>query len=148
MPEEPAWFYKLDELVYQGYRQGMAVSLLALNYLQSVSSGNFSFATDREFWKPKAKSADAEVDLFCVSDGVLTIGEAKKESRLGKSGSEENLEIEKYKKLVAGLSARRLIFATLDENWKSGTINRVTAGFRDMSHIAIEFLTAQHLHLT
>ncbi len=34
MPEEPAWFYKLDELVYQGYRQGMAVSLLALDHLR------------------------------------------------------------------------------------------------------------------
>jgi hypothetical protein len=37
VPDEPAWFYKLDELVYQGYRQGMVVSLLALNYLQLES---------------------------------------------------------------------------------------------------------------
>ena len=33
MPDEPAWFYKLDELIYQGYRQGMAVPLLSLIHI-------------------------------------------------------------------------------------------------------------------
>jgi hypothetical protein len=147
-PEEPAWFYKLDELVYQGYLQGMAVPLLALNYLQSESSESFSFVTDREFWKPEATKPDAEVDLFCVSDGVLTIGEAKTESRLGGSTSEENAEIAKYKRVSLALSARRLIFATLDNDWKANTISRVTAAFSDTPSVAVEFLVAEHLNLS
>jgi len=148
-PDEPAWFYKLDELVYQGYRQGMAVSLLALNYLMTESSENFSFATDREFWKREASKADAEADLFCVSDGVLTIGEAKKENRLGASTSEENAEINKYRQLAAGLSARRLVLATFSESWNVTTTQRVLSAFNDMHQVTVRFLTAtQLLNLT
>lgn len=147
-PEEPAWFYKLDELVYQGYRQGMAVSLLALNYLRLESSENFSFATDHEFWKPGAAKPDAEVDLFCVSDGVLTIGEAKKEGRLGGSVSEENAEIAKYKRFAKSLAARRLIFATLEQEWKTSTVTRLTEAFQDTPYVSVNFLTAKHLQVS
>ena len=79
----PAWFYKLDELIYQGYRQGMAISLLALDYLKANSRESFTFATDREFWKPKAPKPEMEVDLFCAPDGVFTVGEAKTQDSLG-----------------------------------------------------------------
>jgi hypothetical protein len=146
MPDEPAWFYKLDELVYQGYRQGMAVSLLALNFLKLQSSENFSFVTDREFWKAGAAKADAEIDLSCVSDGVLTIGEAKTDNRLGQSVSEENAEIAKYKRIAAGLSARRLVLATYGGDWNQKTAERVVSAFRDMPQVAVQFLTGKHLH--
>lgn len=145
MPDEPAWFYKLDELVYQGYRQGMAVTLLALDYLRLRSSDNFSFSTDREFWKVGSSKADAEVDLFCVSDGVLMIGEAKKEGRLGDSTSEENAEIAKYKRIAAGLSARKLVLATFSDDWSANTRQRATAGFQDMPYVAVEFLARAQL---
>ena len=145
MPDEPAWFYKLDELVYQGYRQGMAVPLLALNYLMTESSENFSFATDREFWKRGASKADAEADLFCVSDGILTIGEAKTEGRLGASTSEENAEINKYRRLAAGLSARRLVLATFSESWNLNTTERVMSAFNDMPQVTVRFLAAEQL---
>ena len=145
MPDEPAWFYKLDELVYQGYRQGMAVPLLALDHLRSNTSENFSFTTDREFWKVNAAKPEAEVDFFCVTDGVLTIGEAKKENRLGKSPSEENAEISKYKRMAVGLAARRLVFATLAEAWNTTTVERVTSAFGDMRFVRVCFLTSQDL---
>jgi hypothetical protein len=148
VPDEPAWFYKLDELVYQGYRQGMVVSLLALNYLRLESSENFSFVTDREFWSPEATKADAEIDLFCVSDGVLTIGEAKKENRLGATMSAENAAVAKYKRMAAGLSARRLVLATFSESWSPITIERVASAFSDMPQVAVQFLNAAHLHLS
>ena len=145
MPEEPAWFYKLDELVYQGYRQGMAVSLLALDYLKKRSSENFSFTTDREFWKPNASKPVAEVDLFCVSDGVLIIGEAKEDNRLGKSVSDENGEIAKYKQLASGLGVRQLVLATSSNGWNTQTKERVIAALSDMPYVAIKFLAVQEL---
>ncbi len=144
-PDEPAWFYKLDELVYQGYRHGMATSLLALNYLMAESSENFSFATDREFWKPDSQKAEAEADFFCVSDGVLTIGEAKKENRLGPSTSEENAVVKKYKLLSEGLSVRRFVLATLSEGWHPATTERVLAAFREMPWVHVRFLAAHQL---
>ena len=44
MPEEPRWFYKLDELVYLGFSQGMMVSLLTLDYLRVGSESSFTFS--------------------------------------------------------------------------------------------------------
>jgi hypothetical protein len=143
MPEEPAWFYKLDELVYQGYRHGMAVSLLALDYMRVNSSETFSFATDREFWE-EGKSK-AEIDFFCVPDGVLTIGEAKKEGRLGSSVSEENAEISKYLRVARSLSARQVVFATMSEVWSDSTINRVVAAFGDTKWVRVRFLNRKQL---
>lgn len=145
MPDEPAWFYKLDELVYQGYRQGMAVTLLALDHLRSETSDNFSFTTDREFWKPAESKPDAEVDFSCVMDGVLTIGEAKREGCLGNSTSEENAEIAKYRRVAGRLAARRIVFATLADNWSVATVQRAMTGFNDMRHVQVRFLTAQQL---
>jgi hypothetical protein len=144
-PDEPAWFYKLDELVYQGYRQGMAVPLLALDHLRSNTSENFSFTTDREFWKSGAAKPEAEVDFFCVIDGVLTIGEAKKENRLGKSQSEENAEISKYKRMAAGLAVQRLVFATLADAWNTNTVERVSSAFKETRYVQVCFLSAREL---
>lgn len=144
-PHQPSWFFKLDELVYQGYRQNMAVPLLALDYLRSKGSENFSFCTDREFWEAGESRAAAEADFFCVSDGVLTIGEAKKEDRLGKSNSEENGAITKYKRLAAGLCARRFIIATFSKDWNANTRERVIAAFRDIPSVSVTFLTSAEL---
>jgi hypothetical protein len=143
--DEPAWFYKLDELIYQGYRQGMAVSLLALNYLRAQSQESFTFATDREFWRPEALKPDVEADFFCVPDGVLTVGEAKTENSLGRGTNEENIKISKYKRLVTGLSIRQLVFATMSSGWRGETVDAVRSAFGDLQHVRIVFLDASQL---
>ncbi|HET9365706.1 MAG TPA: hypothetical protein VFP71_11920, partial [Candidatus Angelobacter sp.] len=106
---------------------------------------NFSFTTDREFWMPKKSKAEVEADLFCVADGILTIGEAKKENKLGNSASEEAAKIRKYKQLVNGLVARQLIFATLSAAWHSGTVEAIKAAFADLKFVKLVFLDASHL---
>jgi hypothetical protein len=145
MPNEPAWFYKLDELVYQGLRQGTAASLLALDYLRSRTADNFSFVTDREFWKPDSLKPDGEIDFACVTDGVLNIGEAKTEDRLGNTLSEEQAEVFKYKRIASGLAARKVVFATLAQRWNANTVERAKAGFAAIRDVDIEFLTASEL---
>lgn len=83
--------------------------------------------------------------MFCVSDGVLTIGEAKKENRLGKSASEENAEIAKYKRIIAGLAVRHFVLATFSDTWNTHTTERVISAFNDMPHVSIRFLAAGEL---
>jgi hypothetical protein len=145
MPDEPAWFYKLDELVYQGYRQGMAVSLLALNYLKGTAQRSFTFTTEREFWKSGAGKPEIEVDFFCSPDGVLTVGEARTDNCLGDAVSEENAKITKYRHLVTGLSIAQLVFATLKDCWRRETIDAVTRAFADLRHVRVVFLDAARL---
>lgn len=143
--DEPAWFYKLDELIYQGYRQGNAVSLLALRYLKRRSKDSFTFSTDREFWKPGAPKPDIEVDFFCVPDGVFTVGEAKTENSLGDGTADEVAKIKKYKHLVRGLSIRQLVFATMSSSWRKETINAVASVFDGLPQVRIVFLDASEL---
>ena len=143
--DEPGWFYKLDELVYQGYRQNMDVSLLALNYLKTQSQDSFTFTTDREFWKPGAAKPDVEADLFCVPDGLLTVGEAKTANGLGDSANDEREKINKYKLIVSSLSARQLVFATLSDHWRPETVTAVQNGFRSLSSVRLTFLTRAQL---
>lgn len=145
MPDEPAWFYKLDELIYQGYRQGMAVSLLALYYLKSRTQDSFTFTTDREFWSPKASKAAVEADFFCAPDGVFTVGEAKSGSSLGDGRTDETARIKKYKRLVTGLSIRQLVFATMTSSWRDETVESVSEAFRDLRHVRLVFLDASQL---
>jgi hypothetical protein len=125
IPNEPSWFYKLDELLYQGYRHGMAVSLLALDFLRQGSRESFTFTTDREFWKQGSTEPDVETDLFCVSDGVFMVGEAKKEDSLGATASEEMTKLGKYKNLAERLRVREVVFATLCDKWRPTTVQRV-----------------------
>jgi hypothetical protein len=143
--DEPAWFYKLDELVYQGYRQDMAVSLLALNYLKARSQESFTFTTDREFWKPAAIMPDVEADFFCAPDGILTVGEAKTDNSLGRGNAEEHAKIKKYRHLVRGLSIRQLVFATMSSDWRKETIEAVRVAFEDLPHVRIVFLANSEL---
>ena len=145
MPDEPAWFYKLDELVYQGHRQGMAVSLLALNYLKGTAERSFTFTTEREFWKPGAEKPEVEVDFFCAPDGMLTVGEAKTENSLGDGVSDENAKIKKYKHLVTELSITQLTFATLRDCWRRETIDAVVRTFADLRHVRLVFLDRSNL---
>jgi hypothetical protein len=145
MPDEPAWFYKLDELIYQGYRQGFAVSLLALKYLKAESRESFTFTTDREFWRPQALKPEVEADFFCVPDGVLTVGEAKTENSLSDGKNDENAKINKYEQLVKHLSVRRLVFATLSESWRKETVEKVRSAFADLPYVDLVFLDSSHL---
>lgn len=144
-PDEPSWFYKLDELVYQGYRQDMAVPILALDHLRATATGNFSFTTDREFWKPASPQPEIEVDFFCVLDGILTAGEAKRENSLGKNSSEENEKINGYVHLVKALCIRCVIFATESESWRSQTIEAVSSAFRRVQGVRLLFLDKSQL---
>lgn len=143
--DEPSWFYKLDELIYQGYSNGMEVSLLALGHLKRQSRENFAFATDREFWKPGAGKPEAEADFFCVADGVLAVGEAKLEDCLGRNPGEERTKIKKYKEIALRLSVRQIVLATLSASWRPETIAAVASVFDKLPSLRILYLDSSHL---
>jgi hypothetical protein len=71
------------------------------------------------------------VDLNCIADGVLTVGEAKKDGRLGKNDKEESEAISKQLELARRLCAHQFVFATASEEWHSGTLERILRAFKD-----------------
>jgi hypothetical protein len=125
MPDEPAWYYKLDEIVYQGHSNNMIVPALALCCLNDTKSQSLLYTTELEFFDRISGELIGELDFFCVVDGVLTIGEAKKENTLGASGPDDREICLKYQKFAKDLGARRVIFATASNAWSQRTSEQI-----------------------
>lgn len=124
---EPQWFYQLDEITYQGLRSNMHVPLLALDCLRRRSN-SFLYCDELEISEPGAKKPFMEIDICCVHDGVLTIGEAKVTERIEGGGSKEVQSLQKYKNMAIKLGARRFVYAT-SKTWAAQTHANVASVF-------------------
>lgn len=61
-----------------------------------------------------------EIDIFCISDGKLIIGECKMNNKL------ELNEIMKYKNIYNETNSKKIIFSTFNnEGWSEGTLNKL-----------------------
>lgn len=91
-PVEPEWFYKLDEAIYQGYDNDMIVPILTLHKLKELSKESFLYTSEIEIRKKEnPEDQYKEIDICCISDGKILIGECKLNNKL------KDEEIEKYK---------------------------------------------------
>jgi hypothetical protein len=143
---EPGLYYKLDEIVYQFIQHNGYVATLALDHLRMKSENSFLFTSDLELIKSRANSTEKkkELDILCIQDGVLTLGEAKKENRLGNGASNEVHEIRKYFSLAQEIGAKVLVFATFSQSWSSETLNNLNRVITDKA-INVITLTQQEL---
>src|SRR5208283_100638 len=130
-PEQPHMYYQLDELVYQGLEHNMQVPLLALDRLRRESNDSFLYTPELSYCPKGTEEPLHEVDLNCIVDGQLTIGEAKKDDRLGKNDREEFSVISGYLDLGRKLGARQIVFATSSEQWHGSTIDKLRKAFDD-----------------
>ncbi len=130
-PDQPHLYYQLDELVYLGLEHNMQVPLLALDLLRRMSQDSFLHVPELEYSEKDVDKPAYEVDLNCIVDGFLTIGEAKKDGRLGKNDKEESEVISKYLDLGKRLAVQQIVFATASEQWHSSTIERIRNAFAD-----------------
>ena len=137
---EPGLYYKLDEIVYQFIHHNGYVATLALDHLRVKCENSFLFTPDLELVKSGATSEEEkkELDILCIRDGIITLGEAKKENRLGAGGGNEVHEIRKYFYLAKEIGARALVFATFSEAWSQETLTNVN---RIITDKAIEVIT-------
>ncbi len=130
-PDQPHLYYQLDELVYLGLEHNMQVPLLALDLLRRMSQDSFLHVPELEYREKDADKPAYEVDLNCIVDGLLTIGEAKKDDRLAKNEKEESEVISKYLNLGKKLAVQQIVFATASEQWHPSTIERIRNTFPD-----------------
>lgn len=127
--DEPTWYYQLDEIAYLGLRNDMHVPILALDYLRRKSSA-FSYVDELEIWKPGLSKPFIEIDLCCICDGILTIGEAKTTERIEGGGKRERRSLQKYREAALGLAARQFVLATT-KAWANETIANASQAFID-----------------
>jgi hypothetical protein len=125
---EPVWYYKIDEMVFKGLSNGMAVPLLALHQFERRAD-SFLYSPDIELLDPANGAQLLELDICCIPDGELTIGEAKRANRLGRTAREEREEINKYFDLAQRVGATQVVFATYDLRWRDETARMITERF-------------------
>jgi hypothetical protein len=130
-PSQPHLYYQLDEIVYLGLEHNMQVPLLTLDYLLRASEDSFLHVQELEYMEIKSAELFCEADLNCVVDGALTIGEAKREDRLGRSEREESDLISTYLSLANRLAVQQVVFATASDQWHASTRERILKAFRD-----------------
>jgi len=124
-PEQPQLYYQLDELMYQALENEAIVPVLTLDRLERISAESFLYVSELSYTEADADKPLCEIDVNCVLDGVLTIGEAKKGDRLGKNDKEENALLSHYVSLAQRLGARQIVFATLANQWHDNTLEKI-----------------------
>jgi hypothetical protein len=144
-PSQPHLYYQLDELVYQGLDHNMQVPVLALDCMRRASRDSFLFVHEMAYREHDLDTPPSEVDLNCVVDGLVTIGEAKKDERLGKNDKEESEAIGKYLDLAKRLAAHQVAFATTQNEWHPTTVDRLQRAFAD-ERFGLILLTQKDLY--
>ena len=137
-PLEPQWYFKLDEVVYQALKSGSATTILALDALRKKAKDTFDSIPEFEIRKsPDDPKPIMEIDFGCNLDGLIILGEAKKEGRLGRNEGEEDKKLENYKVAATAIRASQVVFATSDNHWAEATQTRVREAFEGTGIITV-----------
>ncbi len=116
----PLWLYKLREVIFQGFEDNMQVPLLALHQLRSTSRHHFEWVPDSDaYWTEEGKELHRNIDVLCLCDGKLYIGEAK---------SNDEIEVNQfsfYEEVCRRVPIDGIVFATSKSRWGRGTLERI-----------------------
>jgi len=92
----------------------MEVPLLTLNYLKRESRSNFEWIPELNIGKD-----GNNIDIVCIRDGMLFIGEAKSENEI------DPKQFTVYENICKRLKPDGIVFATSEQKWKKGTEDRI-----------------------
>ena len=143
-PAEPVWYYKLDELVLRAHQNGFAPPTLALDYLRRQSKESFLFTPELDVFVGNSTKPFVEMDICCIPDGVLAIGEAKTAKRLGGSPAEVARALEKYRLIAEKFGVGQVVFATAEQSWSPVTIEKIQKTFSSLP-LAIRLIGSTEL---
>jgi hypothetical protein len=136
----PLWLYKLREVVFQGFEDNMQVPLLALNFLRRSSVHHFEWVPDSDIYEGGSREdLHRNVDLLCICDGMLYVGEAKSNDAI-----DEN-QFAFYRNICERVEVDGIVFATAQEEWASSTLARI-ADLRDRFTGNVLTLTSAELY--
>jgi hypothetical protein len=116
----PLCLYKLPEVTFQGFEHNMQVPLLALKYLKQASKITFEWLPDSNIhWYEQDRKHSRNIDLICLCDGKLYIGEAKSNDEI------DNKQFSFYEEICKKIEVDGIVFATSQKEWGRGTRDRI-----------------------
>lgn len=136
-PYEPSWFYKLDEIVYLALRNDSAVPILTLNALRKKCKESFLFCPELQIWPQGPPKGSMELDICCILDGRLCVGEAKSNGTLEANGISASVAAEKYCDAATRLGASTVVFGTSAEKWDTKSDTAIDLAFSMLPHVKV-----------
>ena len=136
-PDEPAWFYKLDEIVYLTLLHNGDIPLLTLDFLRRQSKESFLYCPELCIRPEGTKKAFIEIDICCVTDGRLCIGEAKSVDSIATNQFKPEQAAERYRDLAIKMSASLVVFSTSQTVWGKSTFDALSQAFETHPHIEV-----------
>jgi hypothetical protein len=136
-PNEPAWFYKLDEIVYLTLLHNGDISLLTLDLLRRRSKESFLYCPELCIRPEGTKKAFIEVDICCVMDGRLCIGEAKSVDSVATNQFKPQQIAERYRDLALKMGATLVVFSTSQTVWSKTTFEALSQAFHTYPYIEV-----------
>jgi len=106
-PIEPYWYYRLAETVYQFYSHNSHLTAQVLYKLKARSKLAFHYVPEIELLGFPAPGKKRELDIACMLDGQIIIGE-------GKTAALKPEDAEKFEAILKRVGKRpdRIVFAT------------------------------------
>lgn len=136
-PNEPAWFYKLDEIVYLTLLHNGDIPLLTLDLLRRQSKESFLYCPELRIRPEGTKKAFIEIDICCVTDGRLCIGEAKSVDSIATNRFKPQQTAERYRELAIKMGASLVVFSTSQTAWGKTTFDALSQAFETHPHIEV-----------
>jgi hypothetical protein len=122
-------------MVYQMLHHNGDVTLLTLDALRRESKDSFQFAPELSIKPKDAVKSTMEVDIPCIMNGKMIIGEAKSVDTLATKGVTAAQAAVKYRDLAEQLGAHGVIFSTSMPEWDETTHKAIDAAFARYPHL-------------
>jgi hypothetical protein len=107
-------------VVFQGFQDNMQVPLLAIGRLKAGSQRSFDWVPEVDVvWDRGGDEQKKNIDILCLSDGKLYVGEAKLNDRI------EPEQFHFYEDLCQRVKIDGVVFATAKRKWGRGTRQRI-----------------------
>jgi hypothetical protein len=145
MPNEPLWYYKLDEMIYLMMKNNGHVPLLTLNKLRLSSKESFLFCHELRIFPQGGHKSFLEMDICCIANGKLCIGEAKSNGDL-KGDLTEVQTAERYRDLALKIGATMVVFSTTANAWTDASRKAIDSAFVNHPHIEVKKWTSGILY--
>lgn len=145
-PNEPSWFYKLDEMIYLMLEHNGHVPVLTLNKLRVQSKESFLFRPEIRITPKGSTKMYLEVDLCCIANGRLCIGEAKSNNSLAGKDLTPKQTAERYRDLALKIGASMVIFSTTEPAWNQSSSDAMRMTFEGYPHIEVLKLSSTSLY--
>jgi hypothetical protein len=146
IPNEPLWFYKLDEMVYLMLKHNGHVPLLTLNKLRVSSKEGFLFCHELRILPKEGNDTFLEMDICCIANGKLCIGEAKSNGDLSGKHLTSIQTAERYRDLALKIGATMVMFSTAESGWNESSLQAIDEAFANHPHIDVKKWTSGILY--